>query len=81
MPQVIFQDMKKRFHIHPVAAGLLLILATNCVRGPRMDILQYSSEQETASEAGCPLTHRLGKTTILPFCIFFSFGMVLIRAS
>ena len=52
--------MKKRFHIHPVAAGLLLILATNCVRGPRMDILQYSSEQETASEAGCPLTHRLG---------------------
>ena len=52
--------MKKRFHIHPVAAGLLLVLATNCVRGPRMDILQYSSEQETASEAGCPLTHRLG---------------------
>ena len=52
--------MKKLFRIHPVAAGLLLILATNCVRGPRMDILQYSSEQETASEAGCPLTHRLG---------------------
>ena len=52
--------MKKRFHIHPVAAVLLLILATNCNRGPRLDILQYTSEQETASEAGCPLTHRLG---------------------
>ena len=52
--------MKKRLHIHPLAAGLLLILATNCVRGPRMDILQYSCEQETASEADCPLTHRLG---------------------
>ena len=52
--------MKKRFHIHPVVAGLLLILATNCVRGPRMEILRYTSEQETASEADCPLTHRLG---------------------
>ena len=51
--------MKKHFHIHPIAAGLLLVLATNCVRGPRMDILQYTSEQETASIAGCPLTHRL----------------------
>jgi hypothetical protein len=51
--------MRKRFHLHPVAAGLLLILATNCVHGPRMDVLQYSSEQETASVAGCPLTHRL----------------------
>ena len=53
-------SMKKRFHIHPVVAGLLLLLATNCIRGPRMDILQYTSEQETASEADCPLTHRLG---------------------
>ncbi|MBO4916974.1 MAG: DUF3298 domain-containing protein [Bacteroidales bacterium] len=51
--------MKKRFPILPLAATLLLALATDCVRGPRMDILQYSSEQETASEAGCPLTHRL----------------------
>ncbi len=52
--------MEKRFNIYHLAAGLLLILATNCVRGPRMDILQYTSEQETASEADCPLTHRLG---------------------
>lgn len=51
--------MKKRFPILPLAAALLLALATDCVRGPRMDILQYSSEQETASEAECPLTHRL----------------------
>lgn len=51
--------MNKRFRIHPVAAGLLLILATNCVRSPRMDILSYTSEQETASVAGCPLTHKL----------------------
>ena len=51
--------MSKRFRIHPVAAGLLLILATNCVRSPRMDILSYSAEQETASVAGCPLTHKL----------------------
>ena len=54
------KSMEKRFHIYHLAAGLLLILATNCVRGPRMDILQYTSEQETASEADCPLTHRLG---------------------
>ena len=54
-----FGTMSKRFRIHPVAAGLLLILATNCVRSPRMDILSYSAEQETASVAGCPLTHKL----------------------
>ncbi len=51
--------MRKRFRIHPVAAGLLLILATNCVRTPRMEILSYTAEQETASVAGCPLTHKL----------------------
>jgi len=51
--------MKKRLHIHPIAAGLLLILATNCVRGPRMEVLQFTSSQETESVAGCPLTHRL----------------------
>ena len=51
--------MKRRFHILPLAAALILALATDCVRGPRMDILQYSSEQETASEADCPLTHKL----------------------
>jgi hypothetical protein len=51
--------MNKRFRIHPIAAGLLLILATNCVRSPRMEILSYSAEQETASVAGCPLTHKL----------------------
>lgn len=54
-----FGTMSKRFRIHPVAAGLLLVLATNCVRSPRMDILSYSAEQETASVAGCPLTHKL----------------------
>ena len=52
-------NMRKRFRIHPVAAGLLLILATNCVRTPRMEILSYTAEQETASVAGCPLTHKL----------------------
>ena len=52
-------NMRKRFRIHPVAAGLLLILATNCVRTPRMEILSYTAEQETAPVAGCPLTHKL----------------------
>ena len=52
-------NMRKRFRINPVAAGLLLILATNCVRTPRMEILSYTAEQETASVAGCPLTHKL----------------------
>ena len=52
-------NMRKRFRIHLVAAGLLLILATNCVRTPRMEILSYTAEQETASVAGCPLTHKL----------------------
>ena len=51
--------MDKRFRIHPIVAGLVLILATNCVRTPRLDILSYSAEQETASVAGCPLTHKL----------------------
>ena len=50
--------MKKRSHIL-LAAALLLFVATNCERGPRMDVLQYSAEQETASVAGCPLTHKL----------------------
>ena len=50
---------RRIFRIHPVAAGLLLILATNCVRTPRMEILSYTAEQETASVAGCPLTHKL----------------------
>ena len=59
LSQVTIYGMKKRFPILPLAAALLLALATDCVRGPRMDILQYNSEQETASEAGCPLTHRL----------------------
>ena len=59
LSQVTIYGMKKRFPILPLAAALLLALATDCVRGPRMDILQYSSEQVTASEAGCPLTHRL----------------------
>ena len=52
-------NMRKRFRINPVAAGLLLVLATNCVRTPRMEILSYTAEQETASVAGCPLTHKL----------------------
>ena len=52
-------NMRKRFRIHPVTAGLLLVLATNCVRTPRMEILSYTAEQETASVAGCPLTHKL----------------------
>jgi hypothetical protein len=51
--------MGKRFHIHPIVAGLVLILATNCVRTPRLDVLSFTSEQETASAAGCPLTHKL----------------------
>jgi len=51
--------MSKRFHIHPIVAGLVLVLATNCIRTPRFDILSFTSEQETASVAGCPLTHRL----------------------
>ncbi|MBO6045264.1 MAG: DUF3298 domain-containing protein [Bacteroidales bacterium] len=51
--------MGKRFHIHPIVAGLVLILATNCVRTPRLDVLGFTSEQETASVAGCPLTHKL----------------------
>ena len=51
--------MNKRFHINPLVAALMLVLATNCVRGPRMEVLRYTSTQETASVAGCPLTHRL----------------------
>lgn len=50
--------MSKRFHILP-AAALLVILATNCIRTPRLDVLSYTSEQETSSVAGCPLTHKL----------------------
>ena len=51
--------MKKRSHILLAAALSLLFVATNCERGPRMDVLQYNAEQETASVAGCPLTHKL----------------------
>ena len=51
--------MEKHSHILLAAVFSLLVLTTNCERGPRMDILQYNSEQETASVAGCPLTHKL----------------------
>ena len=51
--------MEKHSYILLAAVLSLLIVATNCERGPRMDVLQYNSEQETASVAGCPLTHKL----------------------
>ena len=51
--------MSKHFPLHILAAALILALASNCVRTPRPDILRYTSEQETPSVEGCPLTHRL----------------------
>ena len=51
--------MKRHLHIHPFVVGIALVLATNCVRTPRLEVLQYSSAQQTASVAGCPLTHHL----------------------
>ena len=51
--------MNKRFYTLLTVVVLLLALAGGCVRAPRMDILRYDLEQETASDAGCPLTHKL----------------------
>lgn len=51
--------MNKHFPLHILTALLVLALASGCVRTHRMEVLRYTSEQETASVAGCPLTHRL----------------------
>ena len=45
--------------LHIAAVWLAVLFAAGCARTPRLDVLSFTTSQETPSAPGCPLTHRL----------------------